>query len=83
MLLMATSFLPTFYPQCTKWQRANNSWFRAFGRDIVQERRTKLPARFCHRLRHDWTLLTFDIRAMHIHQLMSQTNEFHCLFNAI
>ena len=28
---------PTFYPQCTKRQRANSSWFRAFGRDILQE----------------------------------------------
>ena len=73
-------FLPTFYPQCAKPQRANNCWFRAFGRDVSAPRFRRASAKD---LRHNWTLLTFDTRAIHIRQLMRQTNEFHCPFNAI
>ena len=51
-------------PSAHEVAACEQSRFRTLGRDILQERRTEVPARVCHRVRHDWTLLTFDTRVM-------------------
>ena len=51
-------------PSVREVAACEQSRFRTLGRDILQERRTKVPARVCHSVRHDWTLLTFDTRVM-------------------